>query len=408
MYEKTKGYADMSGELFEIKVCSLLFLRGLRMTKTFYLASNMSEAGIFDDIVFMYKDASDSSNICFLQLKHKKVDGKRSTVSMRDILSVKGDFSLPKYCSSYNKLKNQFAVNGMNGQHLIFKENFDSCSFIIYTNACCHKVLPIRPRSQAFGPKDILNSGGDVFSFTEYKKECVSNYFEDLPKFREFLCDLKRNLNRNSNLAEKIANFCENVSTELRAQLLRLKNKVTLDELDRMINDVDNLGDYSDHQSFLSRLYMFTSQKSEKELDQLIRFEIKEMFGVTADDDDDTTTIFRQLIEYIQLWWKYESFYLSETASFWQNLLQTRVNQINDPTRLKLQKYGVKFSAASLKKLQSAVANSNFLNIVTDNEIVILSFLKTYQALEDRSVMCILVDENTLIRGRVKATDEIF
>ncbi|PSN47903.1 hypothetical protein C0J52_03375 [Blattella germanica] len=394
-YPKQPGVADMSGELFEIKVAALLFMRGLRLTKSFYLASNLADAGVFDDIVFLYRqNDSDECTICFLQLKHKKLNGRRSLVNMKDILSIKGDFSLPKYYSSYCELKKQF---GIDDEHPIFRENFDSCIFAIYTNAISHEVLRARPVIHTFGPKNILNSGGKVVSFNQYQNQCVSNYFEDLPRLRDFLDFLRNCEHKDVNVAEIIDNFSTNLSSELSIKLRRLRKELNTNEINRLIKDIDKVGDLSDYQEFLSNLYLFTSQASENDLNQLICYEISQLFCTS---DKDTNVIFKQLIEKIQLWWKYENFYLSESAPFWWNIIQSRLRHINSAMKKELEMLGIGINNDCLQNIQSAIRTNRFLHVKADREILFLSNLKVYLAIMNERLDYIMVDTKYLLDHR--------
>jgi hypothetical protein len=71
-YTKRPGTGGQHGELYEKRIASLLFARGLNRTDEFHLASNMGgAAGAFDDLVFKYKLKGQSDcRTYFIQLKH--------------------------------------------------------------------------------------------------------------------------------------------------------------------------------------------------------------------------------------------------------------------------------------------------------------------------------------------------
>jgi hypothetical protein len=58
----------MDGELYEVKLATLLFARGLNRSEDFHIASNMRDAGRFDDIVLRL-----GHQTLFIQLKHKQI-----------------------------------------------------------------------------------------------------------------------------------------------------------------------------------------------------------------------------------------------------------------------------------------------------------------------------------------------
>ena len=68
---KDKGSAQIHGQIFEYKVCALVFLRATNKGYKFKLASNMEGYGKFDDVVVEYQDDNCRKKHIFLQLKSK-------------------------------------------------------------------------------------------------------------------------------------------------------------------------------------------------------------------------------------------------------------------------------------------------------------------------------------------------
>ena len=114
----------MSGELFEVKMSTLLFLRGLKSQLEFCIASNMADAGSYDDIVFPL-----GHQTAFMQLKHRQ--NKDPKIYRSQLLTVKGDFSLLKYCKSYFHIKR----NWQQSDDLQNCGRFEDALFIVFTNA---------------------------------------------------------------------------------------------------------------------------------------------------------------------------------------------------------------------------------------------------------------------------------
>jgi hypothetical protein len=91
-------------------MAAFLFTRALHKTEEFYLASNVDGAGAFDDLVFRYRlREPDVWKTCFIQLKHKKSEGKHEnsevTIKRSNLTKMSGDFSLFKYFQSYCEIK---------------------------------------------------------------------------------------------------------------------------------------------------------------------------------------------------------------------------------------------------------------------------------------------------------------
>ena len=122
-FKKTKGFSNMTGENYEWKISALLFLRTVKTGQEFHLASNMNEAGCFDDVVLKLGGSS-----LFLQLKHKQ---NSSTVLKLGDLTNDTNFKLPKYLNSYLDIKRRW----QNSSDLQFCGNFQNAKFVIYTNA---------------------------------------------------------------------------------------------------------------------------------------------------------------------------------------------------------------------------------------------------------------------------------
>ncbi|XP_069692376.1 uncharacterized protein [Periplaneta americana] len=397
LYCKPKGVADMSGGLYEVKVATLLFVRGLRLGTSFYLATNLADAGLFDDIIFKYKEPGpdEAYTVCFLQLKHKKSDGRKAIIKESDILALKGDFSLPKYCKSYSDLKKKLASQN---DHVIFREKIDSCIFAIYTNASMDKHLPLRITTyRALSAEKILGSGGNMMMFNEQDDQYLFNYFKDIPRYLKFLQDLKSGIYLNDT-NKKIEEFSKTVANELALKLTGLKNNFDSNKIEHLIHAVQHLGDISDYSEFLSKLLMFTSQANEREIDEIIKAELQDTLMTTKTE---TAAIFKELIENMHKWWKYDNFYLSEETPFWRNIVQTRVDrisQINDIKRRELTRLGIQFKSVATQRIRDVLKSNHLVNIVSDAESTALSCLKVHQVLEEKKLGFLLVGMETLVR----------
>jgi hypothetical protein len=174
-YQKTEGSANMSGELYEVKIVALLFARALNGTEDFCLASNMKAAGKFDDIVFKLHDKT-----AFIQLKYRNKAGVK--IRQKNLLQKEGSYSLDKYFQSYCNIKQEWLHN----EELKHCGTFENVSFIIYTNSTM-SVGEVNDIVNSYWHK-ILSSGGKCVTFT--KENSLMKQFEGSPDFKEFLSQL--------------------------------------------------------------------------------------------------------------------------------------------------------------------------------------------------------------------------
>lgn len=134
-YKKSDGNAAVKGHFYEIKVIMLIAIQAIIKGFTFKLASNMENAGTFDDVVvnFEYIDESGVKNqkCVFIQLKHI-ISTERDKLSLKELNQRKkkpGRFELQKYFNSYLAIQKD--------QSMFLENGFDvtNAEFIIYTNA---------------------------------------------------------------------------------------------------------------------------------------------------------------------------------------------------------------------------------------------------------------------------------
>jgi len=178
-YEKDTGSAQIHGQIFEYKVCALTFLRATNKGCKFKLASNKKGHGAFDDVVVEYLDENCSKRHIFLQLKSK---AKRQ-VTMSELKSKKGDFSLRKYYNSYIQVEETFNCSE---EGVKFDGKNDKSLFIIYTNTGVADDLKSNKVAD-IGEEAFLMTGGSVLQFNEEEHKDIYEHLQELPKHREFL-----------------------------------------------------------------------------------------------------------------------------------------------------------------------------------------------------------------------------
>ena len=182
-YIKNKGSAQIHGQVFEYKFCALVYLRAKSMGYKFKLASNVKGFGAFDDVVIEYHDDKSSKRHIFLQLKSKA----RRHITMSELKSKNGDFSLSKYYESYIKVEKNFNCSE---EGVKMDGRIDESLFIIYTNT---DVAPYLKPNKAtdIGEEQFLMTGGSVLQFNEDEHKAIYQHLQEMPKHREFLSRLR-------------------------------------------------------------------------------------------------------------------------------------------------------------------------------------------------------------------------
>jgi hypothetical protein len=145
----------------------------------FKLASNVKGFGAFDDVVIEYFDTTSKKKHIFVQLKSK---AKRH-ITMSELKSKSGDFSLCKYYDSYIEVEEKFNC-GEEGVKL--DGIIDESLFIIYTNADVEQKLKSY-KVVDISQEEFLMTGGSVLQFNEEEHKAIYELLQELPKHREFL-----------------------------------------------------------------------------------------------------------------------------------------------------------------------------------------------------------------------------
>jgi hypothetical protein len=179
MYHKDKGSAGIHGQTFEYKFCALVFVRIKNKGHKFKLASNMKGLGPLDDVVVEYLNKNSRKKHIFVQLKSKI----RQPITMSQLKSKDGAFSLRKYYDSYLNIEKNFNCSEervkMGGRT---KESL----FILYTNTDVARDLKSNTVTD-IGEAEFLMTGGSVLQFNEQEHQAIYQHLQKLPKHREFL-----------------------------------------------------------------------------------------------------------------------------------------------------------------------------------------------------------------------------
>jgi hypothetical protein len=183
--------------------------------------------GAFDDVVVEYLDATSRKSHIFLQLKSKA----RRHITMSQLKSKDGDFSLRKYYESYKQIEEKF---NSSEEGVKIDGRIDESLFIIYTNADVGQELKCN-KGIDVSEEEFLMTGGSVLQFDEEEHKAIYEHLQELPKHREFLsrfriyycqadekemgCHIKSELKQNMKLRETEIEMDIHVKRELQESM---------------------------------------------------------------------------------------------------------------------------------------------------------------------------------------------
>ncbi|XP_069680679.1 uncharacterized protein [Periplaneta americana] len=351
-YERRNEGADMSGQLFEVKMIALLFLRTINSRQNFSVGSNLKAAGCFDDIILRLKNKT-----IFLQLKHKK----NAAIYDSQLTLLNGDFGLLKYYKCFCDMKKNWAEKN---KDLKYCGDFKNYLFVIYTNA----VFKSKKSDYLNNNDDwqgLIDTGGSVHCFSEQQFPDIHEYFSSLSRYKKLLKDV---VNGSTTCTEEtILSIVKKIWNK------DAKNVPKNEDLNKILSELEKL-DLSDYKDFLSRLWIFTGQKRESELDPLIKEEIKTACG--------TDSSYIRCIADVQAWWKSAKRYLRKESKFWQEIVKDCVADVSNQKAKEFSELNVRFSGEEINSLKKSLP-SNCRIIHIDNEKCnIFSCVKASQSFE--------------------------
>ena len=179
---KKKGCTETHGHIFEYKCIALFYLRAKNKGYKFKLSSNAEKLGAFDDVAVEYLDDNCSKRHIFVQLKSKL----KKLITLPQLKSKDGDFSLRKYYDSYIQVEENFTCS----EGVKMDGKTDERLFIIYTNTDMEQKLKSYNVID-FSQEELFMTGGSVLQFDEEEHKAIYEHLQDLPKHREFLSRLR-------------------------------------------------------------------------------------------------------------------------------------------------------------------------------------------------------------------------
>ncbi|XP_069680688.1 uncharacterized protein [Periplaneta americana] len=350
-----------SGELFEVKTAALLFLRAINSRQKFSLGSNMKAAGYFDDIVLILENKT-----IFLQLKHKNY----AAVYDSQLTPLSGEFSLLKYYKSFCDMKKNWAEN----KDLKYCGDFKNYIFVIYTNAVL-KSQTSRVLDENDDWQKLIDTGGGIHCFDEKHRPDIHEYFSSLPRYKKILNDV---VNGSTTCTrETIPSIVKKLWNK------DAKNVPKNEDLKKILSELEKL-DLSDYKDFLSRLWIFTGQKRESELDPLIKEELKIACG--------TDSSYIRFIVDVQTSWNTAKHYITRKSKFWQKIVKECVDDISRQNAKEFSELNVIFSKEELNSLKKCLPLHCRITHIDNGKCNIFSCVKASQSFEKN----FLVSGNTL------------
>ncbi|XP_069680681.1 uncharacterized protein [Periplaneta americana] len=348
-YKRRKGAANMRGELFELKVIALLFLRAIKTRQKFSLGSNVEVAGPFDDIALSLKNRT-----IFLQLKHKEKDA----IYESQFTVLNGVFSLFQYCEFLCVKEKDWNTNEqLNGFGI-----FEDCLFVIYTNA------ELKSKKNCFlDDKDdwqsLIGTEGRIQCFSEKDWPDIHEKFSNLPAHKELL---------NRAVSGSTTDSTQAILDVVKTLWNRTANKVPRnEELKKILSKLQNFKNLSEYKDFLSKIWIFTGQKNESELDDLIK---KALEGACGTDSS-----YNKYMEDIKKWWKKGKTYLERDSIFWKEIVRNFVYDFLHQKEKEFPEMNVRFNEGELSHVKKRLPSNYRILHFYNKECNIFSCVKARQ-----------------------------
>ena len=290
---KNTRLANINVTPFKVNVAGLLFTRAINTKQMFEMASHtkMDTVCMFNDIALKL-----GGHTLFLQLKDCLWFNKN--IEMSQILQLKGDFSLLRYCKAFGEIKKQWTKN----KDLQKYGRFEDSIFIAYTNG--------EMSQEKWNDVDntdwqkVICSGGKCFNFSEDKFPEIHEIFGSLETCKQLLADVR--YDSKVTPKHKLLAFIHKV--------WNIKTTTVPDvfEAQKLLRELQDLGDLSHYKEFLSRFWFVTGQANNQALEEQTKREIGLASGTS--NTNLTYTNFKQKIHD---WCRYSDESLTQESSFW-------------------------------------------------------------------------------------------
>ena len=281
-FDKLESCSTGRGLKYEHSMCSLVFLRAMKLKYAFSLASNMKNCGAFDDVVLQFSKESKKKRCIFIQMKSKatKIVGFSSLMSMS-----KTDFSLMKYFLSYLEIKKSF--NEQNKTP--FDGEFDDSLFVLYTNSDVSgelKMLHDDTRED-----DMIHNAREILLTNQQNGESLLQF-----KLEGKICDalVKGLMGKHKETEE---NGKKGDNTDVLQSDERNSDNIKEKEVEIRKQVVE----------FLRKVVIMYKQAEEERFDEVVKEELQGYLKLPNEEIGLTYAKFQQLFED---WWQKESYFL--------------------------------------------------------------------------------------------------
>lgn len=375
----------MSGELYEVSVATLLFLRCMRRNDTFHLACNHSLAGAFDDLVLVSRADGTRPRAFFIQLKYKKQHSfKRASLLQ---LRKKDGFSLPLYCKSYGDVRDALEYLGAETDCQL---DTDDIRIVLFTNAEVEVNRRTIPPSE-----ELLSTGGWETKFDPEYDADIYGLMANLSGYKNILEQMVAVEDCNKLLPDSLFDDHPEILRKLR-RLATAKDFVT--ERRRLLDEVRHLGDMTQHTEFLKRLTLFCDQANLEEVSRQAREELRKLLGTDAH--------YNYLLEQMTEWWRGdETHYITRDCIVFRNLCSVVACELNKSLIHRGEALGLRFDEEATRRTLKSVeeAGDRVVYLCNTGTALEVSTLRICQSLPADRFLVVTADALHEIRQQVLA-----
>lgn len=284
----------MNAELSTLNVAALVFTRAINAKLVFQLASHKHIPYLFNDIILKL-----GKQTLFLQLKECPCHNKY--IDKSQIFQLKGDFSLLRHYKSFCETKKLWTQN----KNLQNYGRFEDSIFVVYTNAVMSGDNGHSADYTVW--QEVLCSRGKYFTFCEDKFPEVYEIFKNLERYKQLLADSTYNLQLTTN--QQLLDFVRKVWNSKAAALPGII------ELNKLLKELQELGDLSHYKEFLSRFWFLTEQGTEQQLEE----QIKQQIGLACGTSE-TNLIYTRFKKEMGDWYRYSDQVLTQESQLWKDI----------------------------------------------------------------------------------------
>lgn len=230
----------------------------------------------------------------FLQLKDCLWFNKN--IEMSQILQLKGDFSLLRYYKAFGEIKKQWKQN-INLQHY---GRFEDSIFIVYTNGEVSQEKGNEVDNTVW--QKVICSGGRYFNFSEDKFPEVHEMFGNLESCKQLLAEVRYD--------SKVTSKHKLLAIIHKVWNIKTTTLIDVFEAQKMLRELQDLGDLSHYKEFLSSFWFFTGQANNQALEEQTKREIALAF-----ETSNTKLIYTNFKKKIHDWCRYSNESLTQESS---------------------------------------------------------------------------------------------